>query len=104
MLTKGGRKEYKLSDVIADWGEQCEENLKGATILFHKYTYEDYSGLAFTLYIKDGLLYEVNGSHCSCSGLEGQWDPELTNKSSLEMRNKWNRYVTEALEEIGYLL
>jgi len=24
----------------------------------------------------DGKLYEVHGSHCSCFGLEGQWEPQ----------------------------
>ena len=45
-------------------------------ILFAYYSYEDYSGDAFVLFEQDGLLYEVNGSHCSCYGLEGQWEPE----------------------------
>lgn len=40
------------------------------------YEYEDYSGSAFVIYRSkaDGLLYEVSGSHCSCFGLEGQWE------------------------------
>jgi hypothetical protein len=42
------------------------------------YTYEDYSGYAFVVYRdkRDGRVYEVNGGHCSCYGLEGQWEPE----------------------------
>ena len=27
---------------------------------------------------KTGKLYEVNGSHCSCYGFEGQFEPEET--------------------------
>ena len=34
-----------------------------------------YSGEAFLLFRKDGEYYTVNGSHCSCYGLEGQWSP-----------------------------
>lgn len=30
------------------------------------------------LFERDGKLYEVNGSHCSCYGFEGQWKPEET--------------------------
>lgn len=30
--------------------------------------------LLFSFY-KDGKYYSVYGSHCSCHGLEGQWDP-----------------------------
>lgn len=32
----------------------------------------------FLLQTKDGNLYEVQGSHCSCYGFEGQFKPELT--------------------------
>lgn len=37
-----------------------------------------YDGDAFVLFERDGTLYEVHGSHCSCHGLEGQWAPEAT--------------------------
>lgn len=58
----------------------------GIEILLAYYLYEDYTGLAFVLFRKDGKLYEVNGSHCSCYGLEGQWDPEETTIEALEHR------------------
>jgi len=47
-------------------------------VVFAAYSCEYYEGDAFVLFIKDGKLYEVNGSHCSCYGLEGQWEPEET--------------------------
>lgn len=40
------------------------------------YTYEDYSGDAFVLFRQGDKWFEVNGSHCSCMGLEDQWRPE----------------------------
>ena len=60
------------------------------------YTYENYSGDAFVLFRKNGKLYEVNGSHCSCYGLgeesiggsESQWQPEETTIESLKHRLK----------------
>lgn len=52
------------------------EKYKDVNILFAYYLYEDYSGEAFVLFEQDGILYEVNGSHCSCYGLEEQWNPE----------------------------
>ncbi|GGF88213.1 hypothetical protein [Paenibacillus abyssi] len=57
-------------------------------VLFGYYSYEDYSGLAFVLArkISDGNLYEVNGGHCSCYGLEGQWSPEETGIAVLRHR------------------
>lgn len=58
----------------------------GAGVLFAVYKSESYSGYAFVLFEKDGVLYEVNGSHCSCYGLEGQWMPEETTLEALEHR------------------
>lgn len=55
-------------------------------ILFATYTYENYSGSAFVIFSKDNTLYEVNGSHCSCYGLEGQWKPEEVSLKELENR------------------
>jgi len=34
----------------------------------------------------DSKLYEVNGSHCSCYGFEGQWTPEETSLEALQHR------------------
>lgn len=60
-----------------------EGTLDGCKFIVADYTYENYSGHSFVLFIKDGKLYENHGSHCSCYGLEGQWDPEETNAEEL---------------------
>lgn len=52
-------------------------------VLMAWYGQGDYEGGAFVLFEADGKLYEVHGSHCSCYGLEGQWDPEETNVEAL---------------------
>lgn len=57
------------------------------TILIAVYTYECYSGKAFVLFERDGKLFEVNGSHCSCYGLEDAWSPEETTWEALLMRD-----------------
>lgn len=57
-------------------------------ILFATYTYENYSGEAWVLFFKGKTLYEVNGGHCSCNGLEGQWSPEKVSLKELENRVK----------------
>jgi hypothetical protein len=46
-------------------------------VLVAHYRYEDYSGDAYVLFrdTETGQLYEVEGGHCSCNGLEGQWSP-----------------------------
>lgn len=61
---------------------------QGIEVLLASYTYRDYEGEAFVLFRKDGQLFEVNGGHCSCYGLEGQWKPEETTIEALEHRVK----------------
>lgn len=60
--------------------------VKDEEILYAAYTYESYSGSALVLYERDGRPYEVHGGHCSCYGLEGQWEPEETSWEALRMR------------------
>lgn len=80
-----------LDAMLADF-EIDESKLLGRKVLFASYTYEDYSGDAFVLLIDDyGNLFEVNGSHCSCMGLEDQWEMEATTRSAIRMRN-YSRY------------
>ncbi|MCR8994730.1 hypothetical protein [Brevibacillus laterosporus] len=62
------------------------DELKDVEILLASYTCAKWEGDAFVLFRKDGKLYEVNGSHCSCFGLEGQWKPDETNIEVLEHR------------------
>jgi len=62
------------------------EQYNDKNILFASYGTDNYSGDAFVLFEKDGKLYEVNGSHCSCYGLEGQFEPEETTLEAIEMR------------------
>lgn len=68
--------------------QHAVQNKEDVEILLASYTYENYSGYAFVLYRDktDGKLYEVNGSHCSCYGLEGQWSPEDTTVEVLRHR------------------
>jgi hypothetical protein len=50
------------------------------------YEYGNYEGSAFALFQRDGRLYEVHGGHCSCYGLEDQWEPEETTAEALRDR------------------
>jgi hypothetical protein len=66
---------------------QAEPNaLDGAAVLVAWYGLGDYEGSAFVLFLKDDTLYEVNGAHCSCYGLENQWEPEVTSTAALRKR------------------
>lgn len=62
------------------------DKFKDINILFASYGQDNYSGDAWVLFEKNGKLYEVNGSHCSCYGLEGQWDAEEVVLPELENR------------------
>ena len=63
-----------------------EGALRDAFVLLAWYGYGDYDGSAFVLFERGGKLYEVNGSHCSCYGLEECWEPEETSVAELKHR------------------
>jgi len=73
------------TDVIRDF-EAPADALDGADVLVAAYEYENYSGDAYVLFRRGGKLLEVSGSHCSCYGLEGQWEPEETAAETLLAR------------------
>ena len=73
-----------LDDVLREFCVPKEDN--NINVLLAVYTYEDYDGSAFVLFERNGVLYEVNGSHCSCYGLEEQWAPEETSVEALRHR------------------
>lgn len=68
----------RKDEVLEDW-DNCN-------ILFAWYGNGSYDGSAFVLFERKGLLYEVHGGHCSCYGLEGQWQPEETSVEALEFQ------------------
>lgn len=55
-------------------------------ILLASYDCWGYGGDAFVLFRKDGALFEVNATHCSCYKLQGQWEPEDTTVAALRKR------------------
>lgn len=77
-----------LEDMLNDF-HIPKEVVEGYEVLYGWYEYADYSGSAFVLLQKDGKLYEVNGGHCSCFGLEDQFDLEETSVEALLKRNHY---------------
>lgn len=75
------KNDFDCADDVFGCFNVPQSEREGVEILFADYTYEDYSGNANVLFARDGELYEVFGSHCSCFGLEGQWEPEHLDKS-----------------------
>lgn len=45
-------------------------------VLAARYEQESYDGDAWVVFRRGSKYYEVNGGHCSCYGLEDQWQPE----------------------------
>jgi len=91
------------SAMLGDFGV-TEDVLEGAEILVASYTYEQYSGDAYVLFRRDGKLWEVHGSHCSCHGLESQsyqgnapsqWEPEETTREAILHRLDRGRWGEE---------
>lgn len=74
--------------------------LDGCKLIFAAYETGDYSGSALILFERDGKLYEVNGSHCSCYGLEDQWSPEETCMEALRMRDLAYYGFDKSLEDL----
>ena|ERR1041385_6743058 len=85
--------------MCSDFGlKASDEEMEDVEILLATYVYADYNGDAFVLFRKNGKLFEVNGSHCSCYGLSErgwgpndsrtQWQPEETSKETLLHRIK----------------
>lgn len=68
--------------------DQIRKDLKDAKIHLAWYSDENYMGRAWVIFEKDGQLYEVHGSHCSCFRLEGQWDCEQSCWKAIAMRDK----------------
>jgi len=69
--------ESKLEGLKKDF-EINDTDLEGVNIVLASYGNEGYDGSAEVLFEKDDKLYMVGGGHCSCYGLEGQWEPQET--------------------------
>jgi hypothetical protein len=69
-----------------DVEEEFYVEIGDVQIIYAEYSYQDYEGEAFVLFVEKGIIYEVNGSHCSCMGLEGQWSPEENDYAAIMAR------------------
>lgn len=65
----------------------------GIEIIVAIYQREDYEGRAFVVFRQGEHVYEVNGSHCSCYGLEGQWSAEEVDVKELLRRPSYLGYA-----------
>lgn len=65
---------------IEEFWQVPKADLKGIRLLVAYESVGDYGcdSSGFYVFRKGRKLYEVHGSHCSCYGFEGQWNPEET--------------------------
>ena len=59
-------------DVTSEFDIDCAE----PTHVFASYDTDGYEGYAFVVFSNGEGWKFASGSHCSCYGLEGQWEPE----------------------------
>jgi hypothetical protein len=62
-----------------------EADQQGIEFIYASYDTGAYEGEALVIFIRDGKLYEVNDSHCSCHGL-ANWRSEETSFAALMFR------------------
>lgn len=89
-----------VAEQYSDNGNQASKArilklLNESTVHLAYYGTGSYDGTSLVIFEHNGILYEVNASHCSCYGLEGQWAPEETNWSILSMREFSDYYEGE---------
>lgn len=61
------------------WSEDksaAKKIAKPEEVIFASYEIDGYEGSAAVLFRNGDKYYTVEGSHCSCFGLEDQWNPE----------------------------
>lgn len=90
---------FTCKEEIINGFQIASRELKKCKIIFADY-YGDYDGTAHVIFMKNGKLYEVNGSHCSCNGLEDQWIPEETSIEALMFRPNVSEFAKHNLKHI----
>ncbi len=90
----------RRSDVEAEFRE--EDALDGATAVFAVYETDGNGGQAIVLFVRAGKLYGVFASHCSCYGLEDQWQPELI--TNADAMREWAYMTDDAVNWAGEVL
>lgn len=72
----GMSEDMAKAKILKDFEISPPDSLDGVSLVVAVMETDGYESAAFIVFEKDGQLFEVNGSHCSCFGYEGQWDPE----------------------------
>ncbi|MES9889173.1 MAG: hypothetical protein ABW140_20410 [Candidatus Sedimenticola sp. 6PFRAG1] len=87
-----------------------DRELHGVDVLLASYARDAFSGEAFILIRKGGTLFEVNASHDSIGGFDGQWEPEDTLVAALRYRLEKGRLgspeggINDFADELRFVL
>lgn len=73
-----------LERIMEEFQIGIEEVAVGMEVLIAHMQQYDYDGEAWILFRRNGELFEVHGSHCSCYGYEEQWKPEAASVKHLK--------------------
>jgi hypothetical protein len=92
LLSRGYIEEFKTVEDVIERYKAPSDALDDAIVYLAWYGYGSYSGRSKVIYEKNDVLYEVDGSHCSCSGLEGQWDPQKVTWETLSKYSLGGEY------------
>ena len=98
-ITNGNWEGNSLENIIEEFNEDAYA-YRDAELIYASYDIDGYEGEAFVLFWMDNKLYEAHGSHCSCYGLEDQWDPEIAELDAILMRSDIDDSDKEKIKEL----
>jgi hypothetical protein len=75
---------FNSLDDVCEHYEINREDLNKYNVVYCYYLYENWTGNSELLLEKDGKLFVVSASHCSCYGLERQFEPEEISVKEIE--------------------
>lgn len=98
-------KEFSKGKYNYDTGKYDQVDIPGfpedGQILFADYSSGGYDGHVRVIYQEpDGELKIVDGGHCSCYGLEDQWEPKPTTRAALGMMWRDTDYFVHSEEAV----
>lgn len=96
---------YSVSECLEWIKDNHQEGFPDGLIpIYGGHEYGDYSGNASFLLIEPttGKFFEIYGSHCSCYGFEGQFNPEECPIEYLAKGKSWEKAYETVLEVVKY--
>lgn len=68
--------KYDWNEILGWFSEDPSKIEEPTEIIYAEYEDGGYDGQVWVLFYDNGKFWYVEGSHCSCYGLEDQWSPE----------------------------